>query len=139
MTTNLGSKLRMIIAVTVLVLLTACGGTSETQDPDAENPAGEEVTLAMVDSVTVEQRGNHFYAIVTGNYPDPCTSISSVEQIVEGNTIGITLLTDRPADLMCAAVLTPFTIDVLLATGGLVPGEYSVMVNEGPSTTFVLE
>ena len=139
MTTDLGSKLRIFIAVTVLVLLAACGGTSETQDPDSESPVGEEVTLAMVDSVTVEQRDNHFYAMVTGNYPDPCTSISSVEQIAEGNTISITLLTDRPADLMCAAVLAPFTIDILLTTGGLVPGEYSVIVNEGPSTTFVLE
>ena len=134
-----GSIWRTIIAVTVLVLLVACGGTSETQDPDAENPVGEEVTYAMVDSVTVEPRENQFYAIVTGNYPDPCTSISSVDQIVEDDTISITLLTDSPADVMCAAVLTPFTIDILLTTGGLGPGEYSVMVNEGPSTTFVLE
>ena len=134
-----GSIWRTIIAVTVLVLLVACGGSSETQDPDAENPAGEEVTYAMVDSVTAEQRENQFYAIVTGNYPDPCTSISSVDQIVEDDIISITLLTDSPADVMCAAVLTPFTIDILLTTGGLGPGEYSVMVNEGPSTTFVLE
>jgi hypothetical protein len=93
----------------------------------------------MVDSVAVEQRDNQFYAVVTGNYSDPCTSISSVEQIAEGNTLRITLLTDRPADSMCAAVLTPFTIDVLLTTGGLGPGEYSVIINEGPSSTFQLE
>jgi len=139
MNTKPGSKLRMIIAVTVLVLLAGCGGASETQDPDSVSPVGEDVTSAMVDRVTVEQRDNHFYAIVTGNYPDPCTSISSVEQIVESNTIRITLLTDRPADSMCAAVLAPFTIDILLETGGLGPGEYSVIVNGGPSTTFVLE
>jgi hypothetical protein len=84
----------MMIAVTFLALLVACNSATETQ----EDPAGEEVTLAMVDSVTVEQRNNQFYAIVTGNYPDPCTSISSVEQIVEGDTVSITLLTDRPAD-----------------------------------------
>jgi hypothetical protein len=93
----------------------------------------------MVDSVAVEPRDNHFYAVVQGYYPDPCTSISSVEQIAAGNTLRITLLTDRPADSMCAAVLSPFTIDVLLTTGGLGPGEYSVIVNEGPSTTVVLE
>ena len=134
-----GSIWRTIIAVTVLVLLVACGGSSETQDPDSVSPVGEDVTYAMVDSVTAEQRDNQFYAIVTGNYPDPCTSISSVDQIVEDDTISITLLTDSPADVMCAAVLTPFTIDILLTTGGLGPGEYSVMVNEGPSTAFVLE
>jgi hypothetical protein len=134
-----GSTLRMILTLTFLALLVACGGALETQDPDSASPPGRDVTLAMVDSVAVEQRENQSYAVVQGYYPDPCTSISSVEQIAEGNTIHITLLTDRPADLMCAAVLTPFTIDVLLTTGSLGPGEYSVIVNEGPSTTIVLE
>jgi hypothetical protein len=134
-----GSTWRVMITLTFLALLVACGGASERQDPGSASPPGKDVTLAMADSVAVEQRDNQFYAVVTGNYPDPCTSISSVEQISEGNTLRITLLTDRPADSMCAAVLTPFTIDVLLTTGGLVPGEYSVIVNEGPSTTVVLE
>ena len=134
-----GSTWRVMITLTFLALLVACGGASETQDPDSASPPGKDVTLAMADSVAVEQRDNQFYAVVTGNYPDPCTSISSVEQISEGNTLRITLLTDRPADSMCAAVLSPFTIDILLTTGGLGPGEYSVIVNEGPSTTVVLE
>ena len=134
-----GSTWRVMITLTFLALLVACGGASETQDPDSASPPGKDVTLAMADSVAVEQRDNQFYAVVTGNYPDPCTSIRSVEQISEGNTLRITLLTDRPADSMCAAVLTPFTIDVLLTTGGLGPGEYSVIVNEGPSSTFLLE
>jgi hypothetical protein len=128
-----------MITLTFLALLVACGGALETQDPDSASPPKEDVTLAMAESVAVEQRDNQGYAVVQGNYPDPCTSISSVEQSAEGNTIRITLLTDRPADLMCAAVLTPFTVDILLTTGGLGPGEYSVIVNEGPSTTFVLE
>jgi len=132
--------LHLLITVIVLALLAACGSTPETtENPDSVNPVGEEVTLAMVDSVTVEQRGNHYYAVVAGNYPDSCTSISSVEQIVAGDTISITLLTDKPADLMCAMVLTPFTADILLTTGGLMPAEYSVVVNEGPSATFSLE
>ena len=134
-----GSYIAMILAVTVLALLVACSGASETQDPDPASPPGKDVTLAMADSVAVKQRDNQSYAVVQGNYPDPCTSISSVEQIAAGNTLRITLLTDRPADSMCAAVLTPFTIDILLTTGGLGPGEYSVIVNEGPSTRFVLK
>ncbi len=93
----------------------------------------------MVDSVTVEQRDNHHYAVIDGFYPDPCTYISSVQQVVEGNTVSITLFTESPADLMCAAMLTPFTVDVLLTTGGLIAGEYDVVVNDGPSTTLTLE
>ena len=134
-----GSKLGMILTLTFLALLVACGGALETQDPGSASPPGQDVTLAMVDSVAVEPRDNHFYAVVQGYYPDPCTSISSVEQIAEGSTLRITLLTGRPADLICAAVLSPFTIDILLTTGGLGPGEYNVIVNEGPSSTFVLE
>lgn len=93
----------------------------------------------MVDSVTVEQRDNHYYTVVNGFYSDACTHVSSIEQSVEGNTISITLLTDRPANVMCAAMLTPFTVDVLLTTGGLMPQDNNVIVNEGPSTTFSLE
>ena len=133
------SKLGMILTLTFIALLVACSGASDTQDPDSVSPPGKDVTLAMAESVSVEQRDNQFYAVVTGNYPDPCTSISSVEQSAEGNTIRITLLTDRPADSMCAAVLTPFTVDILLTTGSLGPGEYRAIVNEGPSTTFALE
>jgi hypothetical protein len=133
------SKLNIIVAIIVFGMLVACTSSSETQDTaDTENAEGGDGTLAMVDSVTVEQRDNHYYAIIDGKYPDPCTYISSVEQVVEGSTISITLLTDRPADLVCATMLTPFTIDVLLTTGSLMPQEYNVVVNEGPSTTFTL-
>jgi hypothetical protein len=95
--------------------------------------------MAMVDGVNVEQRDNHYYAVINGFYPDACTHVSSVEQVVEDNTINITLLADRPPDLICAAMLTPYTVDVLLTTGGLMPQEYEVVVNENPSTVFALE
>jgi hypothetical protein len=133
------SKLNMIIAMILFSVLVACASSPEAQEnEDTGNLEEGNGTLVMVDSVTVEQRDNHYYAVIDGNYPDPCTFVSSVEQTVEGNTISITLLTDRPPDLMCAAVLTPFTIDVLLTTGGLLPGDYTVVVNDGPSATFSL-
>ncbi|MFN2187946.1 MAG: hypothetical protein ACK2T3_04220 [Candidatus Promineifilaceae bacterium] len=119
--------LPMIFAVVILSILAACGSSTETSESGAP---------AMVDSVRVELRDRQYYAVVDGNYPDPCTFISSVEQEVDENTISITLLTASPADLGCAAVLAPFTADILLATGGLMPQEYTVVINEGPSTTF---
>lgn len=132
-----GSHLSIIITVSLLFLLAACSGTSESQT--SESSGGADATPAMADSVTITQRDNQWYATIVGNYPDPCTSISSVEQIVQGNTISITLLTDSPPDVVCAAVLTPFTIDILLTNGGLLSGEYNVVVNEAPSATFLLE
>jgi hypothetical protein len=158
--------MKIIIALALVVLLCGCAWaqpmppatppsatsmgiqasqpTYSTKAPPASEGStkmleGGSSTLAMVDSVTVELRDNHDYAIINGNYPDACSHISSVEQVVQGSTIKITLLTNRPDDLMCATVLTPFTVAVLLTTGGLMPQEYSVIVNEGPPTTFTLE
>jgi hypothetical protein len=134
------SKLSTVIYIIVFTLLVACGSSPEAQgNADSESLEGGSGTLAMVDSVSVEQRDNHYYAVINGFYPDACTYVSSIEQVVEEDTISIALFTDRPADLMCAAMLTPFTIDVLLTTGGLMPQEYNVVVNEGPSTMFSLE
>jgi hypothetical protein len=134
------NKLNMIIYIFVITMMVACASSPETQESaTSENPEGGSSSLAMVDAVTIEQRENHYCAVINGFYPDACTYVSSIEQIVEDNTISITILTDRPTDLMCAAMLTPYTIDVLLTTGGLMPREYNVVVNEGPSTTFSLE
>jgi hypothetical protein len=139
MNLKLAGRPSLTIVIIAFGMLVACTSTADTQqNADSENPETGSGTLAMVDTVTVEQRDNHYYAVITGNYPDPCTYISSIEQIVEGDTISITLFTDSPADLMCAAVLTPFTVDVLLTTGGLMPQSYDVVVNDGPSTTFSL-
>lgn len=124
----------LVILIVTLSITAACTAASETQenaDTGAENGA-----LAMVDSVMVEQRDGNYYAVVSGNYPDPCTFMSSVEQTITGNTVNITLLNAGPTDLMCAAVLAPFTVDILLTTGGLMPEEYTVVVNDGATATF---
>jgi hypothetical protein len=133
-------KFKIFLSIIVFSMMVACASPQEAQgNAGSESLEGGSSTLAMVDTITVEQRENHYYVVINGFYPDACTYVSSVEQIVEDNTISITILTDRPTDLMCAAMLTPYTIDVLLTTGGLMPREYNVVVNEGPSTTFSLE
>jgi hypothetical protein len=133
------SKMSMLIFIVFFAMLAACSSTPEAQEN--ANTDGQEAmgALAMVDSVTVELKDNHDYAVIYGNYPDPCSRISSVEQVVDGNTISITLLTKSPEGVMCAMMLTPYTVNILLTTGGLLPGEFTVTVNQGPSTTFTLE
>ena len=132
-------RLSMVITILLFSMLVACNSPSDTVATGDSDNLGEESSPAMVDSVTVEQREDHYYAVINGFYPDPCTRISSVEQVVDGSTISITLRTDRPPDLLCATMLTSFEVDILLTTGGLLPQEYSVVVNDGPSTTFSLE
>lgn len=140
MTFKLSARWLTALTLIILSLLVACTGSQQTAgNTDSASPAEGSGAPAMVDSVTVEKRDNQFYATVVGNYPDPCTAISAVNQVVDGSTITITLLTASPPDVMCAAVLTPFTADILLTTGGLVPQEYSVVVNEAPATTLLLQ
>ncbi|MGD2050022.1 MAG: multiheme c-type cytochrome [Chloroflexota bacterium] len=98
-----------------------------------------ESSQALSDSVVVEEREGGFVAIVEGNLPDSCSTIDSIEQTVDGNTIEITISAVRPPDVLCAQVLTPFSEEVILETEGLEPGEYTVDVNGGQaSTTFTI-
>jgi hypothetical protein len=121
-----------VLIIIASVFLAACGGSGSSGSEPASTGSA-----AMVDGVMVEVRNNHHYAIVTGTYPDSCTRISNVQQEVNGDTFTISLSTDKPADLMCAQMLSPFGVDLLLETGGLMPGEYTVDVN-GVSANFTL-
>jgi len=132
-------KLKIIIIFIVFTILVACSNPPETQQDTSTFSPEAGGTIAMVDSITVELIDNNYYALIGGNCPDACTRISSVEQVVVDHTISISLLTESPDDVMCAMMLTPFTVDILLTTGGLLPGEYDVLVNGDSSTTFALE
>ena len=113
----------ILLIISISLVTAACAAVSES----GEEPAGQ---AAFVDDVTISERDGHSYATTMGHYPDACSRVSDVQQNVEGNTINIQLFVDRPADMMCAQMLTPFTVDILLETGGLAPGEYTVNVNE---------
>jgi hypothetical protein len=121
-----------LLIFTISIILVACGGSDEQASDSSASGAA-----AMVDGVTIDFRNGHYYGIVTGTYPDSCTRISDILQDVDGEQIIIVLSTAKPADLMCAQMITPFGVDILLETGGLLPAEYLVEVNDA-STTFTL-
>jgi len=127
-------KLTSIIALIIVtsLLLTACGSSES-----AESESTSASSSAMADGVTMDFRENHHYAIVTGVYPDACTQISDVKQEVIDNAFEITLSTAKPGDLMCAQMIINFEVALLIETGGLLPGVYTVNVN-GISTNFTL-
>ena len=101
-----------LVLLLSLILVACASSDTQVSEPSA---AG---TPAIVDGVSVDFRNAHYYALVTGTYPDACTRISDVEQVVSGNTITIALSTAAPEDLMCAQMLSPFGIDLFIATGG---------------------
>ena len=123
----------MTSLVLVLSLILVACASSETQVSEVSD-AG---TPAIVEGVSVDFRNAHYYALVTGTYPDTCTRISDIDQVTSGNTITITLSTAAPEDMMCAQMLSPFGVDLLIPTGGLLPGEYTVDIN-GVTAAFSL-
>jgi hypothetical protein len=116
------------------LILVACGNSEE----ESAVPEGcEGVTWGS--AVEVEERDGEYYAIVQGDFPDSCSTICGIEQEVEGDTININLYSERPENLVCSSMLTPFVEEVLLDTEGLEPGEYTVTVNDDhATTTFIL-
>lgn len=121
----------MILAA--LFLLAACSTGTE-----AESSAKGTGTPAMVDGVVVETVDGHQYAVINGFYPDPCTRISQVDQSIDSSTITISLFTASPEDLLCAQMLEAYEVSLLLETGGLAPGEYTLVVGDY-DTTFNIE
>jgi len=132
MKTKTVKHMQLLALLAFSLLLVACA--SQGQAPAAADELEE--NLAFVDSAGIEELNAHQYVVVNGNYPDACTKVSSVEQTVEGNTFAINLYTDKPDGLACAQMLSPFSVNILLEVGGLVPGDYTVNVNDSASTTF---
>jgi hypothetical protein len=123
-----------IIALLAVMLLVAACAVEAVEEGTAKSSG----SLAMVDQVEVQTIDIHQYAVVQGHYPDPCTRISDIDQTVEGKRFIISLSTDRPDDLVCAAMLEAFEVALLLETGGLLPGDYTVVVNDR-ETSFTLD
>ncbi|MFN2189816.1 MAG: multiheme c-type cytochrome [Candidatus Promineifilaceae bacterium] len=118
-------------------LMEAATGIHEPAPSTPEAPAE---SFAFVDSVEVEEQDGEYVAIVSGNTSSSCSTVSSIEQEVAETNISLTINQSSPPDLVCAAVLTPFSLEVPLDTEGLAPGEYTLNVNDGmATTTFVIQ
>ena len=60
----------LVLLASIFVFAACANGDSQEADTTASE------TPAMVDNVRVELKNNHYYAVVIGNYPDPCTRIN---------------------------------------------------------------
>ena len=118
-----------LLLIATGTILAACARREEAQTTSSPT---------FVDSVEVEERDGDYYAIASGNHPDACSTTGDIEQEVRGRTITVTIYTDRPTDEICAQILTPFEEEILLDTGGLDPGQYTLDVN-GTVTTFTIQ
>ncbi len=121
----------MMLVTAVFLMLSSCTTAGE-QTGETEGQA------AFVDSAQIAEQLGHHYVTAAGHYPDSCARVSDVQQTVDGSAIKVDIFVDSPADMVCAQMLTPFEVAILLETGGLAPGEYSVTVNEAQPVTLTI-
>ena len=104
--------------------------------PTSTSGAGQGATVYVdsIDLLTLESFPVQMRAIVKGNLPDTCTTITSASSERDGNAFKINFVTTRPADAVCAQMLTPFEQSVALDVAGLKLGTYTVTAGEVTET-----
>lgn len=135
----------LIMAALLTLLAAACGpipAAAPTPAPiKTEEPSIPVTGVAVVQSVEIqvlESLPLQVNAIVRGQLPDAgCTTISSVNQVRNDNTINVTLTTTTDPLALCAQALTPFEQVVSLDISNLPPATYTVDV-QGVQQTFEL-
>lgn len=125
-----------------LFLLSSCAPIPATPSPaPASTVAPPTVSAAVVQSVEVQILDSEplqVNAIIRGQLPDGgCTTISSVDQVRNGNTINIQLMTTTDPLAICTLATTPFEQIVPLDVSNLPPATFTVKAN-GVEATFEL-
>jgi len=101
----------------------------------------ERINLANVNTIEImilESFPVQINVAARGEHPDSCTKVDEITTVREGNTFVVTINAFRPADAMCAQVITPYEEVVALDVFELKAGVYTVDVN-GIRDTFELQ
>lgn len=92
------------------------------------------VSEADVSSIEVAEDRNAVILTVSGTMPDACTEPGEPEITVGDATIDVMLPALRPADQMCAQVLSDYETEISVDPSGLSVGEVTVTVNNAQTT-----
>lgn len=84
------------------------------------------------------QTGVEITLNVQGRLSTACTTIARHTQIQNGTAIEITLFSTAPAGVMCGQSQTLFNRAIVIDTGALAPGTYTVLVNGVDAGDFTL-
>lgn len=130
-----------------MLVLSACTLPADSTTPGVEPvddaPIGLPGTTqpqATVDAIQVlilESFPVQVHVQVEGWLPESCSEIGAITQRREDDTFWVEIGVTRPADALCAQVLTPFTATIALDVEGLPAGTYTVDVN-GARGSFAL-
>jgi len=137
----------LTIATIVVVLIWGCiwddrSSSSPSPTPTQTTTQGDEtINLANVNTIEImllESFPVQVNVGASGEHPDSCTKVDEITTRREGNTFVVTISAFRPADAMCAEVITPYEEVIALDAVGLKAGIYTVEVN-GIRDTFELQ
>jgi hypothetical protein len=125
-------KPKILCFMLLMIVLVSCAPVAATPPP-AMTPGIPVTGVAVVQSVDiqiVESQPLQVNAIIQGQLPDGgCTTISSVDQVRDGNTFNIKLMTSTDPLAICTLAATPFEQVVPLDVGNLPPATYTVNAN----------
>jgi inhibitor of cysteine peptidase len=116
-------------ALAVALPLAACGSVSPAATRETDRLAVESVQVRIMESFPVQVS-----AQVKGNLRDGCESLAGTTQSRTGNTVSVTIATERETSLVCTQALVPVEENVRL-DGAFPAGTYVVRVN-GVEQTF---
>jgi hypothetical protein len=102
------------------------GVDAETPVSDAPNSDTGEAIVETVEVRILESFPVQVQAVLSGQLPDACAFVETVDVLVEGNTFYVTMTVARHPNMRCAQVLTPFAQIVPLTTADLAAGDYTV-------------
>ncbi len=146
------THVNLFLLLLLLLYLAACTPDTSPDAPTSsdgasrntpEPPAGtsgqliQEAQILDVDVRVLESFPVQIHVGVTGVLADACTSFASAEVTRTDDTFVVTVYTTRPANRMCAQVVSQFTEVVSLDVAGLPAGTYAVEVN-GVRSSFTL-
>ncbi|MGB9737497.1 MAG: hypothetical protein C0184_14725 [Chloroflexus aggregans] len=111
-------RLVIVVIIGLTLLLTAC---VQSLRPGI-------ITIDRVDLVVMESNPPRVQAHIVGHLGDGCTTLASITQHRDGNTITITVKAIHSGAEVCAAIAPVFDQRVMIE-GTFTPGEYTVIVN----------
>ncbi len=94
---------------------------SDTPISDTGEAIVETIEVRILESFPVQVQ-----AVVSGQLPDACAFVETVDVMVEGNTFYVNMTVARQPNMRCAPMLTPFEQVVPLTTADLAAGAYTV-------------